>query len=223
VFKIFPIAVKTVSKDPVESGVEGVEVVYADAATLTGRLRVKSGTGNAVSLGQNTKFRGNITIQGNDNRIVFGENVDYKGQVLIKGNGQLVEIGDHTTAADVYILCQEQCDVRIGRHCMLSREIEIRTTDAHSVVSRSTGERLNTAASIDIRDHVWISLGTVLSKGTFIAEDNIVGAMAFVSGSFEESGTIIAGVPAKVVKRDVTWDRRRKKKYTMQELSHWRR
>lgn len=218
-FGIFRIRRQTTPYEPVE----GVEVDHADASRLNGRLRVKRGTGNLVSLGRNAKFSGNITFQGNDNRIVIGENVDFKGQVLVKGDGQLVEIGDHTTAVDVFILCQEQCDVRIGRHCMLSREIEIRTTDAHSVVNRSTGERLNMAASVDICDHVWISLGAVVNKGTFIAEDNIVGAMAFVSGNFEESGTIIAGVPAKVVKHDVTWDRRRRKSFKLEELSHWRR
>jgi hypothetical protein len=49
-----------------------------------------------------------------------------------------------------------------------------------------------------------------------------VGAKSFVSGQYTESGTVIAGVPAKVIKRGVTWQRDRKARYELDKLDDWR-
>ena len=44
-----------------------------------------------------------------------------------------------------------------------------------------------------------------LTKGVQVAPHSIVGACALVSGKFTQSHCVLAGVPAKVVKRDVDW------------------
>ncbi|MBO3758410.1 acyltransferase [Ciceribacter sp. L1K22] len=105
---------------------------------------------------------------------------------------------------------------------MLSRYVEIRTTDAHSVIDRKTGERLNLAGPVTIGDHVWIGMGAIISKGVTIGDDNIVGARSFVTKSFVGSGTIIAGAPAKVIKSGVTWSRLLRKRYSEAEMEAWR-
>lgn len=133
-----------------------------------------------------------------------------------------MDFGDYSTTVGVYILCQEGCNVRIGRHSMLSREIEIRTTDAHSVIDLETGNRLNTPADVIIGDHVWVGVGVILNKGTVIPNDTIVGAGAFVNKPFEEEHTAIAGAPAKVVRRGVTWNRSRRAKFSTDEMNEWR-
>src|SRR5690606_7167657 len=102
------------------------------------------------------------------------------------------------------------CDVLIGSHCMLSREIEIRTSDSHSVLDRRNLKRLNMPASVTIGDHVWLGLRCIISKGATIPDDTIVGAGAFVNKPFDEPGIVLAGTPAQIVKRNITWQRRRK-------------
>ena len=180
------------------------------------------GTDNQVIFGINTKFKGSIEIRGSNNRVLFGPGSVMRGRIVVKGSNQTVSIGEHTTFQSAYLLCNEGCDITIGRWCMFSRDIEIRTTDAHSVIAKSTGMRLNQAASVMIGDHVWVSVGVFISKGVHLAADTIVGAHAFVNGQFTEEGTMLAGAPARVVKRDVTWNRSRKPKFSKEELIAWR-
>ncbi|PKA39950.1 hypothetical protein CWR43_30235 [Rhizobium sullae] len=191
-------------------------------ANIRGKIAVRSGDENALVVGEKSKFSGTIVVSGNKNRILIGSNVDFRGDILVKGDGQTVSIGDHSTTVGVYILCQEGCDVSIGRRCMFSREIEVRTTDAHSVIDRSTGNRLNKPASVAIGDHVWVGLGSIINKGSNIPADSIVGARSFVNGTFEEAGVILAGTPARVVKRNITWNRSRKANFTVEEMDSWR-
>lgn len=186
-----------------------------------GSITIK-GTGNHVEFAAGAVINGSIDIQGNNNRVLIGANAVIRGRFLIKGAKQTVSVGEQTTFQSVYLLCQEGCNVTIGRWCMFSRDIEIRTTDAHSVIDRSTGCRINAPASVTIGDHVWVSVGVFISKGATLADDTIVGANAFVNGAFDETGTMIAGAPAKVVKRGVTWHRGRKAKFSDEELDAWR-
>lgn len=186
-----------------------------------GSITIK-GTGNVVEFARGAVLNGSIEIQGNHNSVLIGAHCVIRGRLLIKGAKQTVSIGEHTTFQSVYLLCQENCNVTIGRWCMFSRDIEIRTTDAHSVVDKNSGCRINAPASVTIGDHTWVSVGAFISKGTRLASDTIVGANAFVNSAFEESSTIIAGSPAKIVKRGVTWNRSRKAKFTDEELNTWR-
>ena len=200
---------------------EGNTFECASAQEVQGKIKV-TGTGNEIILAEGARFSGSITVSGKNNRVYLGRNTHFRGDILVKeGKGQTVFFGDHSTTVDVYILCQEGCDVRIGKWCMFSREIELRTTDAHSVIDRKSGKRLNLPASIEIGDHVWVGVGAIINKGTRIPDDSIVGAMSFVSKAFEESGTIIGGVPAKVLRTGITWSRSRKKTFSPDEMGYW--
>ena len=198
--------------------------VYAPAegTKVTGRVRIRGGDGNHVEIGSGTKVTGTIDIFGKNNRITIGENCHFRGSIFVSGNNQTVSIGDHTTTADVYILCSEGADVMIGRWCMFSRRIEIRTTDAHAVIDRETGWRVNGAESIQIGDHVWVGVGVIINKGAAIPADSIVGALSFVSRRFDEEGVVLAGAPARIVKRGVTWARTRLPRYSRTEMDYWR-
>lgn len=199
---------------------DGNNVVFNDVKSARGNFKI-IGNNNSVTFSQESLFNCNLRIQGNRNKIFIGNNCTIRGQILVKGDDQEVYIGEGTTFQNVYILCQEKCNVKIGKWCMFSREIEVRTTDAHSLIDKATGVRLNNPASIEIGDHVWVSLGCVISKGVVLPNDTIVGAKSFVNGKFIEESTVIAGLPAKVVKRGVTWNRGRKPAFKESELYFW--
>lgn len=208
-------------KFTIEAGHES-NVFASHTKALSGSLRVIRGVKNQIEIGAESVFSGTIRISGDRNIIRIGKDCHYRGDILVKGNDQIVEFGDYSTTVGVYILCQEGCNVRIGRHCMLSREIEVRTTDAHSVIDIETGGRLNTPGDVIIGDHVWVGLGVILNKGSVIPSDTIVGAGAFVNKPFEDEHTAIAGAPAKVVRRGVTWNRLRREKFSHEEMNEWR-
>ncbi|OAP40271.1 hypothetical protein ATB98_02195 [Sinorhizobium saheli] len=90
------------------------------------------------------------------------------------------------------------------------------------MIERASGKRVNSPGSVSIGDHVWVGLGAIISKGSSVPADSIVGAMSFVNGKFDEEGTVIAGVPAKVIKRGVTWSRVRKKRFSPEEMDGWK-
>lgn len=208
---------------PFDAGLSEGNVFRDEGAVLIkGFLLVPTGSGNLVVIGKGSRFSGRIKIQGSNNKVLIGNECDFRGSITVKGRGQTVSFGDHSSTTAVNILCQESCDVHIGRWCMFSREIEIRTTDAHSVIERDSGKRVNSPGSISIGDHVWVGLGAIISKGSSVPADSIVGAMSFVNSKFDEEGTVIAGVPAKVIKRGVTWSRLRKKKFSPEEMNDWK-
>ena len=57
--------------------------------------------------------------------------------------------------------------------------------------------------------HVWIGNRAILLKGVHIPNDCIIGTASVVTKRFEEEHVCIAGVPAKIVKRDVSWNPKR--------------
>lgn len=91
---------------------------------------------------------------------------------------------------------------------MLSTDIVIRSGDSHSVIDISTGCRVNLSESIFIGDHVWMGYGVSVGKGAFIQKNTVVGSRSFVNKKFEMGNCILAGTPARVVKKGVIWDRR---------------
>lgn len=193
----------------------------SDDSKFRGQVRIRSGEGNSVVFGPGAKFSGVITIVGSNNTITIGQKCNLRGSIIVSGNGQTVSLGNHTTTVDVYILCHEGANVTIGQWCMFSRKIEIRTTDAHAVIDRATGNRLNLAGSITIGDHVWVGVGAIINKGAVVPADSIVGAMSFVNGRFDEEGVILAGAPARIVKRGITWARSRLPHYTPEMMNYW--
>ncbi|HTO31726.1 MAG TPA: hypothetical protein VL202_11190 [Pararhizobium sp.] len=180
------------------------------------------GTGHSIELPRSSSFTGHITIRGRGNRLVIGENCRLCGEFMIKGTDQTVSIGEGTTFESVYVLSQERGNVTVGRWCMFSRGIEIRTSDAHSLIRKSDGRRLNRPKSVVVGDHVWVGVGSILNKGTVLPDDCVVGAKSFVNKTFKESGVVLAGTPAVVVKRGITWNRRRFRLFSKEEMEEWR-
>ena len=94
----------------------------------------------------------------------------------------------------------------IGKRAQFGRELTIRTSDGHSIYN--IGEKLpyNEPEDIIIGDDVWIAQRVTLIKGAQIPSNCVVGACSLVNKKFEEEGCIIAGNPAKVIKRNIRWE-----------------
>ena len=91
---------------------------------------------------------------------------------------------------------------------MFSTDILIRTGDKHSIVDMHTGERINPSRSVRIADRVWIGRGVQILKGTVLQQESVVGAGSLVSRAFEEGNCVVAGVPARIIKKGICWDRK---------------
>ncbi len=194
----------------VSDGLEKNSILTGCSPTFKGKNTVgffQDSSDNLINIGDNVICDNlKIVFKGHGNKLIIENNVKWTGYILIVGKNRTVKIGKNTTAQGVCILSRDE-DVTIGSNCMLSREIEIRSTDVHKIYCLDSGDRLNPAMPIIIDDNVWVAARVILSKGTKIASSSIVGASSFVNKAFSDKNVIIAGAPAKIVKRNIRWER----------------
>jgi len=69
-----------------------------------------------------------------------------------------------------------------------------------------TGNKINKSKPIKIGNHVWVGKGCAILKGVTIGDGAIVGAHSVVTKDIPPR-TLVAGVPAKIIKENVNWKR----------------
>jgi acetyltransferase-like isoleucine patch superfamily enzyme len=89
----------------------------------------------------------------------------------------------------------------IGSDCIIAWDVFISDSNWHEITGVKRSE------PVCIGDHVWISHGVSILKGVLIPNGCIVGAKSLVTGIFKTKNTLIAGVPAKIIRNDVEWVR----------------
>jgi acetyltransferase-like isoleucine patch superfamily enzyme len=77
----------------------------------------------------------------------------------------------------------------------------------HPIIDLESKQRINYGRSIEIGDHVWIGAQAQILKGAKIGSGSIIGTRAVVTGAIPEN-CIAVGVPAKVIRHNVSWDRK---------------
>lgn len=198
-------------------------ITLEGATTIKFNCRIE-GDGTCISFAPGSASQElKIVITGSGNRLLVGKHCSIGGLIIIKGNSQTIHIDDYTTIVDGYMLAQEGCDISIGKHCMFSRGIEIRTTDAHSLIDLETGLRTNLPGPVTIGSHVWLAANVFVSKGVTIADNCVVGAGAVVVKDLTEPDTLYGGVPASIIRQGITWNRKRKKKFSRREMNDWKK
>ena len=146
----------------------------------------KSKLETRFSLGHQSTFRinGDFTVGSGSDIRVF--------------NGGTLELNGGYCTSDVQIVCFRK--ITIGKGCAIARGVIIRDTDAHQIIS---GQHEMTQEVI-IGDHVWIGNRAIIMKGVTIGDGAIIAAGAIVTQDVPER-CVAAGVPAKVIARNVDW------------------
>lgn len=201
------LAVKTKLASPIRG--QGNRIINK-GVFLQVRIDIK-GNNNTVEIAEGA-FLTNMTIyiRGNNNLLRIGAYCKFKGGcVWFEDYNCEVIIGDHTSIESAHLAVTEPGKrITIGEDCMLSAGIDIRTGDSHSILDAETGKRINYAQDVTIGNHVWIGLNAVILKGVSIGNNAIISTNAVVTQPIPDH-SIAAGVPAKVIKNNVTWLRER--------------
>ncbi len=196
------------------------------------------GNNNSIRFEKGLIPNGSITIRiiGDNNVIVFKEETAVSDvNILILGNGNMVYVGRKCSLTFVQIIMErdmnnlsindestfhgrgaktvefhldEQTSISIGKDCMISNDVQFRSSDNHSVLDDNS-KRLNQASNIVIGDHVWIGMRTLVMKGSVIHTDSVIAASSLCNKDYIESNVLIAGMPAVIKKKNINWSRDR--------------
>ena len=109
--------------------------------------------------------------------------------------GRNIHIGENVFINDCCHF-QDQGGIFIGNNVLIGHNTVFATID-HDLDPKS---RRNHYAPIYIGNDVWIGASAVITKGITIGDGAVVAAGAVVTKDVEP-GTIVGGVPAKVIKR----------------------
>lgn len=209
-----------------------IEICDEDKANIS--LSVQ-GNGNTIIIKKMSKVsKGKLTISicGNNCRLILDENVYVSGTLkIIIGkihpnfgavHDVCLEIGARTSFESCCIMTyNSNASLEIGKNCMFSWGINIFHTDAHPIYNLEKTKILNKVQTLKIGNHVWVGANATILKNTIIPDDCIVGWGSIVSGNscgLGDAHSLLAGNPAKVVKRNITWDSNGSKGYVQNEL-----
>lgn len=179
------------------------KIIAHKRVIIKGIENIKGGTTLAIGLG-NAGFvhdydvtylniRGSLYLKGNYN-IGRGCRID-----IAKGAEVTIGEGGYINAKNTIIINNK---LVIGNNCIVSWNCQFLDDDFHEL---EYDGRVDKEKEIVIGNNVWIGCGVELYKGTFIPDGCVIAAGTVVRNVFTEENCLIAGNPAKIVKRNVSW------------------
>lgn len=129
----------------------------------------------------------------------------YAGSRITVNQGAKLSLGSGYMNHECVIDCFDS--ITIGHHVVISERVVLRDSDNHAIMdaeSMTAGKSVVTAPIV-VGDHVWIGMNVIVLKGVTIGEGSIVAAGSVVNKDVPPR-CLVAGVPAKVVKSNVSWN-----------------
>jgi acetyltransferase-like isoleucine patch superfamily enzyme len=147
-------------------------------------------------LGPGVMFIGRLRLS-QGTRLILGDRTRVRGKVTINGGGQ-VEVGSDSLLNGCWIIAADR--VTIGDHCLVS-DCGVTDNDFHNLPPELRHEPPGprTRAPVKIGRNVWLGAHSLVLKGSTIGDDSVIGAGSVVRGDVA-SGVVVAGNPAVVVK-----------------------
>jgi len=140
-----------------------------------------NGGGN-IEIGDNVSIMRYSALYANDNgKIKIGNNVSINSNVCIGG--------------------ADDGEIEIGDYVLIGQNVVLRASDhEHSSVEIPIMKQGHTGGKIIIEDGVWIGANAIITRNTKIGAHTIIAAGSVVTHDVDPY-TIVAGVPAKIIKR----------------------
>jgi acetyltransferase-like isoleucine patch superfamily enzyme len=121
-----------------------------------------------------------------------------RGADITVGENAILELGSGYINEHVHIQCLKK--IKIGNGVAISSNVVIRDSDRHEILD---GKHVQTQ-EIEIGNNVWIGLKVTILKGVKIGDGSIIAAGSLVNKDVPPN-SLVAGIPAKVIKTNITW------------------
>lgn len=164
------------------------------------------GRQNQLSLNNCEISNCNIFIRGEGHQLIVDKDVQlHNASIRIIGWNNIIHFGSSSTVGSGQIVCGGKgISIQIGKDCMFSDEIDIWSTDTHSVLQ--DGVLINEPKSIIIGDHVWCGKGVTILKGVTIGDNAVIGMRSLVTKDIRPA-TLNVGSPIKEIRSGIEWTR----------------
>ena len=186
------------------------QIVNRGGIKIGSRIQI-IGDGNRLVLEKGCVLMNSLVkIQGDNNEVILNAESYISGADLwVEDNLCVLSVGERSFVGHhSHLACTENGSrLIVGNDCMISSYVQVRTGDSHSILDVD-GNRINQAQSVTVGNHCWLGEGVKVLKGVTLAGDVIVSTGAIVTKSFGKN-VLIGGIPAKVIKDNVTWDKKR--------------
>lgn len=185
--------------------------VHIGVSICRKNLFIFTGHNNSIQIADSCQLHKCIfSINGNNNEIIINNNCILSNtSVVTENDTNRISIGANSTLyGQTELAAMESTQISIGEDCMFSSDILLRTGDSHSIINTNQN-RINRSQDIIIGNHVWIGTKVICLKGTIIGDNCIVGAGSLLNKPYNGNNRIIAGTPAKIIKKDINWLRER--------------
>lgn len=171
------------------------------------------GNNGYLSFHDSTNFNNVKFFIGNNSTV----NLEYSSYLIhnmhcyASGDNINIKIGKNFSCYGLNIrFYDKNSELIIGDDCMFSLGIYIWGTDGHAIFDLETRNIINAnSKSIHIGNHVWIGYGSTILKGSNIPNNCVIGAKSLICSSFHRQNTILAGHPAKIIRKNIGWSRSR--------------
>ncbi len=164
---------------------------------------VFNGSNSIAVLDEKSAFRGKVIFEDNCLCVLMGHQHALNVHAHLYGQGTLIW-GRGARTYDCRIWVHGGRTVSVGDDCLFSEAITIRTSDHHSVVDLDTYEVTNHPENVALDRHVWIGPSVSITRGVTIGKGSIVGLGSVVTSSIPDA-ELWAGVPAKCIRKNVSW------------------
>jgi acetyltransferase-like isoleucine patch superfamily enzyme len=145
-----------------------------------------------------------VDIASSHAKVKVGEGASGRWELKLFRNAS-VEIGQRTSCNQAKVLVDDG-ELVVGEDCMFA-ESTVQVGDNHALFDVASGALMNTRrARVVFEPHVWVAMGARVIGDAHIGAGSIVAAGALVKGDVPRC-SLVAGVPAKVVKDGVSWTR----------------
>lgn len=139
-----------------------------------------------------------LELCANSRLTVNGNFSIHSGAHVALAEGAQLTLGSGYINRHVRINCFH--DISIGKGVAISERVTMWDSDAHHIVR----DGYSSEAPISIGDHVWIGTNAVILKGVSIGDGAVIAAGSVVTKDVP-ARSLVAGVPAKVIRGDVIW------------------
>lgn len=140
-----------------------------------------------------------LLFLGKNARLIVKNNFNiFSGSKVYINENAILKLGQGYINSNLNLSCFES--IEIGEDVAISENVCIRDSDNHQITSHTHSK----TKPIKIGNHVWIGMNVTILKGVTIGDGAIIAANSVVTTNIPEK-SLAAGVPAKVIKEDVSW------------------